>query len=108
MAINLMIVPGLRSRDALMKEMGSGLYVVNTANRGGIDLASGTYAVGASGLWIEGGEPAYPVAGVTVTGDLRDMLRRVSMVGDDLRWYHAPDGSFGAPSLLVDGMTVVG
>jgi PmbA protein len=40
------------------------------------------------GLWIENGEIAYPVRGISIGGNLLDMLSSIDRVGNDLRILH--------------------
>jgi PmbA protein len=70
----------------------------------GVNLVTGDYSRGASGLWIENGELAYPVEEITVAGNLKEMLRNITEIGDDLEFR----GSIAAPTLRLDGMTVAG
>ncbi|MBK9694057.1 MAG: hypothetical protein IPO76_01435 [Elusimicrobia bacterium] len=44
------------------------------------------------------------VRGVTLAGNLKDVLGGVVAVADDLAWL----GSFGAPTFLVKGLTLGG
>ena len=46
-------------------------------------MITGEYSRGASGLWIENGELAYPVAEVTIASNLKDMFLRM-VPADDL------------------------
>jgi PmbA protein len=70
----------------------------------GVNLVTGDYSVGASGLWIENGELAYPVEQITIAGNLKDIFRNVVAIGNDLDFR----GSGAVPTLRVDGMTVAG
>jgi len=63
---------------------------------------TGDYSRSAGGLWIENGELSFPVQGVTVAGNLKEMLRGIEMVGDDLDFR----SSVIAPTLLVGRMTI--
>ena len=65
---------------------------------------TGDYSRGASGLWISGGEFAYPVEEITVGGNLKEMFFNISEIGDDLEFR----GSVAAPTLRIDGLTVAG
>jgi PmbA protein len=65
---------------------------------------TGDYSRGAAGLWIEGGEIAYPVEEITIAGNLGDMLASIDRVGSDLVWL----GRTASPSLRVARMTVAG
>ncbi len=48
----------------------------------GVNLVTGDYSRGASGLWISGGELAYPVEEITVAGNLKEMFFNISEVGE--------------------------
>ena len=65
---------------------------------------TGEFSLGASGGLYEGGKWSQPVRGVTIAGQLSDFFKKVTAVGDDLRWY----GSFGSPSLLISDLMVAG
>ena len=70
----------------------------------GVNLVTGDYSQGASGLWIENGELAYPVEQITIAGNLKQMLMDVEQVGSDLDFR----GSIAAPTLRVREMMVSG
>ena len=40
----------------------------------GANMVTGDYSRGASGFWIENGEPTYPVSEVTIAGTSLDMF----------------------------------
>jgi hypothetical protein len=67
-------------------------------------MVTGDYSRGASGLWIENGELTFAVEEVTIAGNLREMLRNITAIGNDLDFR----GSVTSPTLRVDGMTVAG
>jgi PmbA protein len=81
----------------------SGLYVTETMGFG-VNLVTGDYSQGASGMWIENGELAYPVEEITIAGNLKDMYRNISAIGNDLVFRTAS----AAPTLRIDGMTIAG
>jgi PmbA protein len=70
----------------------------------GADIVSGNYSQGASGIWIEDGQPAFPVEEVTIAGNLTDMLLGIEATGNDLRAL----GEVFAPTVLIGKMTVSG
>jgi PmbA protein len=70
----------------------------------GANAVTGDYSLGGSGIWIENGELAYPVEGITVAANMRDILKRIDMVGDDLVFM----GSVASPTFRVSEMTVSG
>jgi PmbA protein len=100
---NFFLEKGERSPKEIIAGIKSGLYVTEFLGFG-VNLVTGDYSRGASGLWIENGELAYPVEEITVAGNLKEMLRNIVEIGDDLEFR----GSIAAPTLRVDGMTVAG
>ena len=104
---NLQLEPGPHSPEALIAGVERGLYVVATRNVGGINPISGDYSVGASGRWIERGELAGPVSGVTIAAPILEMVANLSAVGSDLRWVPG-QGAIGAPTVRIDGVTIGG
>ena len=100
---NFFLQPGTRPPHRIIADVRQGLYVTELLGFG-VNLVTGDYSRGASGLWIENGEPAYPVEENTVAGNLRDMLHNVAEIGRDLEFR----GSTAAPTLRIEGMTVAG
>ena len=70
----------------------------------GINIVTGDYSRGATGLWIRNGELAYAVSEVTIAGNLKDMLMDVDAVGSDLVFR----GSTASPTIRVKKMTISG
>ena len=99
---NLELTPGTRTRDDLIRDMGTGLVVTSMIGAT-INPNTGDYSRGASGFWVQDGDIAHPVAEVTIAGNLRDMLARIVPANDARRHL-----SRVVPSLLVDGMTLAG
>lgn len=99
---NVALTQGSASRDDLIRDMGTGLLVTSMIGST-INPNTGDYSRGASGLWIENGQIAYPVNECTIAGNLRDMLRRI-IPANDARLHL----SRVVPSLLVEGMTLAG
>lgn len=100
---NLYLRKGDLAVQQLLRQAGTGLYVTELMGFG-VDTASGDYSRGASGLWIESGELAYPVSEVTIAGNLREMLMNVEAVADDLEFRT----SVASPTLLIREMTISG
>ncbi len=83
--------------------MERGLYVTDLIGFG-VNLVSGDYSQGAVGHWIEKGALTHPVHEVTIAGNLKDMLKDIDAVGNDLVFR----GSVAAPTLRIRRMTVSG
>jgi len=99
---NLELTQGTQSRAELIAEMGTGLLVTSMIGST-INPNTGDYSRGAAGFWVENGELAYPVSGVTIAGNLREMLRTLRPANDARPWL-----SRVVPSLLVEGLTLAG
>ena len=100
---NLWLEPGPQSPEAIIASVRSGLYVTEFIGFG-VNPVTGDYSRGASGLWIENGELAYPVEEITVAGNLNDMLRHIAAIANDLVFRDA----VSSPTLLIEGLTVAG
>ncbi len=101
--MNLHLIPGAHSPGDIIGSVDDGLYVTELMGMG-VNLVTGDYSKGAAGIWIEKGELAYPVAELTIAGNLDEMLSQIEMVGDDLR----PQSPVAAPTVKVARMTVAG
>ncbi len=91
---NLMLVAGQDSPDAIIASVEDGLYVTDMMGFG-VNLTTGDFSRGAGGMWIENGRLAYPVSEITISGNLKQMLQDLEMVGSDLDWR----GALDAPTL---------
>ncbi len=98
-----LIVPATHKADALLRELGTGLYVTELLGHG-INLVTGDYSRGAAGFWVENGQIQYPVEEITIAGNLRDMYRQIVAIGDDV----LPGSSRRVGSILIESMTVAG
>jgi len=99
---NLWLEPGAMSPEDLMGDIAEGLYVTEMIGSG-INGITGDYSRGAAGFMIRGGQLAEAVSGVTIAGNLREMLLRVTPA-NDLRFRRGTD----SPTLRIDGMTMAG
>jgi len=101
-AANLSLAPGRISPKKLIGEIKSGLYVTDLIGFG-VNGVTGDYSRGASGFWIENGQLSYPVSGLTIAGNLKEMFLHLTPASD-LVYKSGSD----APTLRIDGMTVAG
>jgi PmbA protein len=100
---NFFLQPGQKTPRQIIGEIKNGFYVTEFLGFG-VNLVTGDFSRGASGLWIENGELAFPVEEVTVAGNLKDMLNNISEIGNDLEFR----GSTACPTLRIDGMMIAG
>ncbi|MCP4641626.1 MAG: TldD/PmbA family protein [bacterium] len=103
-ATNLYLLPGEMAQEDLIKAAGDGLFVTEAMGVHTADPISGDFSFGASGLAVEGGELARPVRGVTIAGNVKDLMTNIGEVGSDLRFF----GACGAPSVLLSHVMVSG
>jgi PmbA protein len=100
---NLYLQPGTLSPEQIIAEVPVGLYVTGLMGFG-VNLVTGDYSRGATGLWIENGQLTHAVEEVTIAGNLADMLRNVTAIGKDLVFR----SSIASPTLRIDGMMIAG
>jgi PmbA protein len=100
---NLYLEPGPHSPDEIIAGIPAGLYVTGLMGFG-TNLVTGDYSRGATGLWIENGQLTHAVEEVTIAGNLGEMLRNVTAIGNDLVFRAA----VASPTLRIDGMTIAG
>ena len=100
---NLFLEAGAQSADEIVRGIERGLYLTRLLGHG-VNLVTGDYSRGAAGLWIENGAFTFPVQEITIAGNLREMLRNITAIGNDLVFR----SSTAAPTLRIDGMTIAG
>ncbi len=100
---NLYLEPGTLTPEEIIGQIPAGLYVTSLMGFG-TNIVTGDYSRGATGLWIENGQLTHAVEEVTVAGNLAEMLKNVTAIGNDLVFR----GAVASPTLRIDGMTVAG
>jgi PmbA protein len=101
---NLLVKPNLAGgMGALLQRLGTGLLVTELMGQG-VNMVTGDYSRGAAGFWVENGSIQYSVAEITIAGNLRDMLKGIAAVGDDVD----ARGATRVGSILLPEMTIAG
>jgi PmbA protein len=100
---NLELQPGTHGFGELVKTMDKGLLLTEMMGSG-VNGITGDYSRGAAGFWVENGEIQYPVAEITVAGNLLDMFKNIAAIGSDMN----TDSNTRTGSILVDGLTIAG
>jgi len=100
---NYFLQPGAKTPQQIISEIKDGLYITEFLGHG-VNLVTGDYSRGASGLWISGGELAYPVEEITVAGNLKEIFFNISEIGNDLEFR----GAMACPTIRIEGLTVGG
>jgi len=100
---NFYLSPGGRPPAEIIASTKKGLILTRTIGHG-LNPVTGDISRGAFGLWVEGGEVAYPVAEVTISGNLGRILENVEALGNDLDFRNPVCG----PTLKIAEMIVAG
>lgn len=101
--LNIVVQNGNVDRKKIISGIKNGFYV--TGLRGiGTDSTTGTYSCGSSGFWIKDGEIAFPVDGVTLGGNVFEMLKNIEVVANDIDIR----SSLNTPSFKISEMTTGG
>jgi PmbA protein len=100
---NLYLEPGALTLEQILADVPAGLYVTGLMGFG-VNVVTGDYSQGATGLWIENGQLTHAVEEVTIAGNLAEMLKNVTAIGNDLEFR----GAVASPTLRIDGMMIAG
>jgi PmbA protein len=103
-AHNLIVEPTLIGGiPALLSRLGTGLLLTELMGQG-VNTVTGDYSRGAAGFWVENGAIQYPVAEITIAGNLRSMFAGIAAAGDDVD----TRGGVRVGSILLQEMTIAG
>jgi PmbA protein len=100
---NLYLALGTHTPEDIVGGVKAGLFVTSLMGFG-TNTVTGDYSRGATGLWIENGVLTHAVEEITIAGNLGEMLRNVTAIGNDLVFR----GAIASPTLRIDGMTIAG
>lgn len=115
---NTVMLAGERDPAEILASVKDGLYAANFGG-GQVDITSGKFVFSCTEAYlIENGKLGAPVKGATLIGNGPDVMKKISMIGNDLE---LDDGvgtcgkegqgvpvGVGQPSILIDGITVGG
>jgi len=102
-ANNFYLIPGNIPRDQIIESLQNGFLIMNLLGFG-VNVTTGDFSRGAEGLWIKNGRITHPVDGITIAGNLLQMLADLKSVGSDLRFF----GRIGSPTFVIGEMTIAG
>jgi PmbA protein len=104
--VNLKLEAGSSNLDEMIKSCEKGIFITNVQGaHAGVNAVSGDFSLQASGYYIEKGEKIRPVALITVAGNFLEMLKDITMVGNDLKMSYY---GVTSPSIKVKSMQVSG
>ena len=101
---------GAGTKEDIFKAAGTGIYV--TALNGlhaGANPVTGDFSIASEGFLIENGVKSHVVKDFTISGNYYELLKKISMIGDDLDFIPPKGGCcYGAPTVLVKEISVAG
>lgn len=98
---NLIVQSTGQNLAGLLQLMGTGLLVTEVLGHG-LNMVTGDYSRGAAGYWVENGVIAHPVEEITIAGNMKDMLKQIVAIGNDV----ILNSSKLVGSILIERMTV--
>jgi PmbA protein len=101
---NLIISPGTMTPEQMIAELDSGLLITEVMGMHTANPISGDFSLGACGILIEAGQLTRPVRGITIAGNLHQLLQNIEALGSDLRFY----GAKAAPSIRFKQLSIGG
>ena len=99
---NLYMTNGLKSYNDILSSINYGFYATELIGMG-VNLVSGDYSMGASGMLIEKGEITHAVSEVTIASNLKEIFMNLS-AANDLEFKYRTN----APTVLIESMTLAG
>ncbi len=115
---NTYMLAGKYSEDEIIKSVKKGIYA-KTFSGGQVNISNGDFVFSVTqGYKVENGKITQPIKGATLIGNGPEILKRVSMVGNDLvisggKWTCGKDGQHvavgvGIPTVKLSHITVGG
>lgn len=98
------------SKEDIFKKVGNGIYITQLNGlHAGANAVTGDFSLAAEGFLIKDGKKAHVIKNFTVSGNFYEVLKKIVLIGDDLR-HSSPNGgcTFGAPTVMVEGLSVAG
>lgn len=96
---NIVLEYGDRSLEQIIKDVNKGILVQGFIG-GNSNATTGDFSVGVAGMLIEDGELTMPVHEMNISGNAKELLRRLAEVGNDPYPYSAAR----TPSLLFEAL----
>lgn len=97
------------TEEDLFAKAGNGIYVTGVKGlHAGINSVTGDYSIECSGFTIEDGKKGRPIKSFTIAGNFFELLKNIDAVADEVKIGLGGFTAFGAPSVLVHGISVAG
>lgn len=101
---NYYLAPGHYSTEDIISATNYGVYITDILGAHTVNTLTGDFSLGASGILIENGHFTHPVRGITIAGNLKELLLNIDMIADDLTFF----GAEGAPTIRIKNVPVSG
>jgi PmbA protein len=102
---NFRIMPGNKTKDEMLSEVDDGLIVYYLQGAHSSNPVSGEFSVVATPAWkIEDGEITHSSRGIMLAGNIFEVLKNISVVGNNQRQM----GSLVSPWIQVENVRVIG
>jgi PmbA protein len=101
---NLVLERGALDLKELVQTPEEVILITDAMGLHTVNPVSGEFSVGISGLFYKDGKLVQPISGMTVAGNLRELLLGINQVGKDVKWLY----NVASPSVLVKSLTVSG
>ena len=101
---NLIVERGALTLEEMVKTPEEVIVVTDAMGIHTVNPISGEFSIGISGIYYVDGRKVAPVTGMTVAGNMKELLKRITEVGADQKWL----GNVCSPSVLVKELTVSG
>ncbi|MBQ2854524.1 MAG: TldD/PmbA family protein [Oscillospiraceae bacterium] len=103
----LYLSPGSVTEEELLQKAGNGVYINALGGlHAGANAVSGDFSLQSAGFLLENGVKTARVKSFTVAGNFYDLLKNIVCLADDLTFPGM--GTVGAPTTLVQGLTIAG
>ena len=99
---NLYMTNGIKTYEEIISSINYGFYATELIGMG-VNLVTGDYSMGASGMLIENGEITHAVSEVTIASNLNEIFMNLT-AANDLEFKYRTN----APTVLIEGMTLAG
>ena len=109
MPTNLIVEPGDKTFDELVKEVGEGIILTDLSGlHAGVNAISGDFSLLCEGYLIENGKKGRPVEQITVAGNFYDVIKSIKSVGNDIINVPSGEGEFFTPSVYIESLAISG
>ena len=107
---NFGIQAGNNSEEELFAAVGNGIYINECKGfHAGANPVTGDFSIESAGFMIRDGKRAEPIKSFTVAGNFFELLKKIDLIGREVRW-GIPGGFtvFGSPDLVIREMSIAG